>query len=314
MKIVFMGTPDFAVPSLEQLVEDGHDVLAVVTQPDRPKGRKRNLSPPPVKEAALRHGLKVIQPQTLKGSDELYKIGQLNADLIVTAAYGQILPGSLLVTPPYGCINVHASLLPKYRGGAPIHKAIMEGEAETGVTIMYMVRKLDAGDIISQVSVPIENDDDVGTMHDKLSVAGARLLSATIPDLTAGRLEPVQQDEDQVTYAPNITREDECIDWSKSARDIYNHVRGLRPFPGAFTTADGDIYKIWTVQETGDTDLTYPPGTVYRLTEEGICVAAGDRSGVCITDLQPSGKKKMSAGSFLRGARNSWHAGSLLGE
>mgnify|MGYP001156486666 FL=1 len=186
LKIVFMGTPDFAVPVLKQLISDGYEVVAVVTQPDRPVGRKKILTPPPVKVAAEQHGIPVLQPEKLRDSEELEQIIKLEPDLIVTAAYGQILPKKLLDAPKYGCINVHASLLPELRGGAPIHYAILQGKEKTGVTIMYMVEKLDAGDILTQVEVPISETDTVGTLHDKLSEAGAKLLSETLPKLLRG--------------------------------------------------------------------------------------------------------------------------------
>ncbi|EGL82606.1 Methionyl-tRNA formyltransferase [Caldalkalibacillus thermarum TA2.A1] len=313
MKIVFMGTPDFAVPSLSMLIENGYHVAGVVTQPDRPKGRKRQLAPPPVKQAALRYHLPVLQSETLKDRDVLNQLKEWAPDLIVTAAFGQLLPPEVLQLPPLGCINVHASLLPKYRGGAPIHRAIMNGEKETGVTIMYMVEKLDAGDILTQVRVPIDDHDDVGTLHDKLSQAGAELLIQTLPRLERGEISPIPQDDALATYAPVIKREDERIDWSKPHHAVYNHIRGLRPFPVAFTTVNGQPLKVWKAIKTDQEQQNFASGTIYRLDETGIGVVCGDGVGLILTEIQPSGKKRMSAADFLRGAGAEWHIGQRLG-
>ena len=262
-KIVFMGTPEFSVPILTMLHEEGHTIVAVVTQPDRPVGRKRVLTPPPVKVEALRLGLPVIQPEKLTGSDELEEIIALEPDLIVTAAFGQILPKELLDAPQLGCINVHASLLPKYRGGAPIHQAIMDGETETGVTIMYMVEKLDAGDIISQVTVPISETDHTGSMFNALSVAGTKLLKETLPSILNGTNERIVQDESLVTFARNISREQERIDWSKGGKAIYDKIRGLHPWPVAYTVFQGENVKIWWGEKVTST-ANAEPGTIIR--------------------------------------------------
>ncbi|MFS8630785.1 MAG: methionyl-tRNA formyltransferase, partial [Bacillales bacterium] len=274
-KIVFMGTPDFAVPVLKQLISDGYEVVAVVTQPDRPVGRKKILTPPPVKVAAEQHGIPVLQPEKLRDSEELEQIIKLEPDLIVTAAYGQILPKKLLDAPKYGCINVHASLLPELRGGAPIHYAILQGKEKTGVTIMYMVEKLDAGDILTQVEVPISETDTVGTLHDKLSEAGAKLLSETLPKLLRGELTPVPQNEEEATYAYNITREQEKIDWTKTGEEIYNHIRGFNPWPVAYTTLNGKTIKIWR-----SVKVPLPrrglPGEIVSIDEEGFTVCTGN--------------------------------------
>jgi methionyl-tRNA formyltransferase len=309
MKIVFMGTPDFSVPVLRQLVEDGYEVVGVVTQPDKPVGRKKEIKHTPVKEEALKHGLSVYQPIKLRENYE--EILALKPDLVVTAAYGQILPNAVLEAPQYGCINVHASLLPKYRGGAPIHKSIIDGNDKTGITIMYMVEKLDAGDILTQVEVPIEEDDHVGTMHDKLSAAGAKLLSETIPMLAQEEINPVKQNEDHVSYAWNITREQEKIDWSKPGGQIYNHIRGLHPWPVAYTFLNGQPLKVWW-GEKERTDLTAEHGTVIGIKDNGLQVATGDNTSIIITDLQISGKKRMLASDYLKGA--SIQEGLKLGE
>lgn len=235
MKIVFMGTPAFAVPSLRMLLEEGYEVVAVVTQPDRPQGRKKTLAPSPVKEAALELGLPVLQPERMRRPEAVAELAAYEPDLIVTAAYGQILPKSVLELPKNGCVNVHGSLLPKYRGGAPIQRCIINGEKVTGVTLMYMAEGLDTGDMISRVEVPIEDEDTSGTMFGKLSIAGRDLLKAEMPRLAAGRVEATVQDDSEATYAPNLSREDERIDWTAGSLATYNRIRGLVPFSGAFT-------------------------------------------------------------------------------
>ncbi|MGG4169732.1 methionyl-tRNA formyltransferase [Rossellomorea vietnamensis] len=311
-KVIFMGTPDFSVPVLESLIDEKYDVIAVVTQPDRPVGRKRILTPPPVKVAAEKHGIPVYQPEKIKNEEELNPVLELKPDLIVTAAFGQILPNALLEAPKYGCINVHASLLPELRGGAPIHYSILQGKEKTGITIMYMVEKLDAGDIISQVEVEIDERDHVGTLHDKLSAAGATLLIDTIPPLLAGEISPVKQDDSEATFARNIKREQEKIDWTKDGEEIYNHIRGLHPWPVAYTTLDGSVMKVWWGEKVSVTPSS--PGKIIGIEEDGFVVATGNSTGIKITDLQPSGKKRMSAKDYLRGAGTHLKAGMMLGE
>lgn len=312
LRILFMGTPDFAVSSLEALLSAGYNVIGAVTQPDRPVGRKQVLTPPPVKEAALRHGLAVYQPLKIKEQSALAEVLELNPDLIVTAAYGQILPKELLEAPRFGCINVHASLLPKYRGGAPIHKSIIDGEKETGVTIMYMVEALDAGDMISKVAVPIEEQDNVGSMHDKLAKAGAQLLIETLPKLIAGEIEAIPQNHAEATFAPNIKRSDERIDWSKTAEQIYNQVRGLNPWPVAYTTFEGKVWKIWWAEKVKLAGVLGEPGTIIARSEDGLEVACGEGS-VKLVEIQPEGKKRMSVFDYLRGAGAATQAGAKLG-
>lgn len=311
-KVIFMGTPDFSVPVLQSLLEENYDVIAVVTQPDRPVGRKRILTPPPVKVAAEKNGIPVYQPEKIKNEDELNKVLALEPDLIVTAAFGQILPNALLEAPQYGCINVHASLLPELRGGAPIHYSILQGKDKTGITIMYMVEKLDAGDIISQVEVDIEERDHVGTLHDKLSVAGAALLIETMPKLLAGAIAPVKQDDSKATFARNIKREQEKIDWTKGGEEIYNHIRGLHPWPVAYTALENSVIKVWWGEKVSLTSAG--PGEIMKIEEDGFVVSTGNSVGIKITDLQPSGKKRMSAKDYLRGAGSHLKAGMMLGE
>lgn len=300
MRIVFMGTPDFAVPCLRKLVENEYEVVGVVTQPDRPRGRKKELAAPPVKEAAISLGIPVYQPEKLR-ENGVEDILQLQPDLIVTAAYGQILPKEIIDYPKYGCINVHASLLPKYRGGAPIHKSIIDGEKETGVTIMYMVEKLDAGDMLSQVRVPIEEEDHVGTLHDKLSAAGSQLLLETIPRLIAGEITPVPQDESKVTYAWNIKREDEALHWDKTARQLFNQIRGLCPWPVSYTRLQGQVMKVWKSKVLEETKGNpQEAGTILAVSTEGIDVQTGQ--GILrLLEVQPAGKKAMKVSDFLRG-------------
>ncbi|WML51956.1 methionyl-tRNA formyltransferase [Neobacillus sp. PS3-12] len=312
-KIIFMGTPDFAVPVLRQVINDGFEVIAVVTQPDRPVGRKKVMTPPPVKVEAEKQGIPIYQPEKIREKNELEKVLALKPDLIITAAFGQILPNELLEAPAHGCINVHASLLPELRGGAPIHYAILQGKKKTGITIMYMAEKLDAGDIITQVEVPITEEDNVGTLHDKLSIAGAKLLSETLPLLLEGNLTATPQDETLATFAPNIKREQEKMDWTKSGEEIYNHIRGLNPWPVAFTILDGKILKIWNAEKIpGKASGT--SGTIVQVGQEGITVITGDDTLIRIKELQPSGKTKMSVEDFLRGAGSKLTTGVKLGE
>ncbi|MBT2720704.1 methionyl-tRNA formyltransferase [Bacillus sp. ISL-46] len=310
-KIVFMGTPDFSVPILQQLIKDGYDVIGVVTQPDRPVGRKKILTPPPVKVEALKHSIPVFQPEKIRQEEELEKILSLNPHLIVTAAFGQILPNKLLEAPKYGCINVHASLLPELRGGAPIHYAIMQGKQKTGVTIMYMVEKLDAGDILTSIEVPIAEEDNVGTLHIKLSTAGAKLLAETLPLLLEGRLTPKPQNNEEATFAANIKREQEKINWTKTGEEIFNHIRALNPWPVAFTTVNGQVLKIWRAEKVSGQKMEVP-GTIINIESDGFSVSAGNETAIKIIELQPSGKTKMMSEQFLRGSKIS--IGTKLGE
>lgn len=293
MRIVFMGTPAFAVPSLRMLLEEGYEVVAVVSQPDRPQGRKKTLVPSPVKAAALELGLPVLQPERLRRPESVAELAAYEPDLIVTAAYGQILPKSVLELPANGCVNVHGSLLPKYRGGAPIQRCIMNGEKVTGVTLMYMAEGLDTGDMISRVEVAIEDDDTSGTLFEKLSVAGRELLKAEMPRLAAGRVEAAAQDDSEATYAPNLSREDERIDWSRGSLELYNQIRGLVPFSGAFTLWNGETFKAWAAVKPQDEEQpggSAAPGTVLSVSERGVEVKTGDGT-LLLTTVQPAGKK-----------------------
>lgn len=314
VRIVFMGTPDFAVPSLRVLLEEGYQVVAVVTQPDRPKGRKRVLTPPPVKEEALKHGLPVFQPERMRREEAVRHVAGYKPDLIVTAAFGQLLPKAVLDLPKYGCINVHASLLPKYRGGAPIHHAVMAGEEKTGVTLMYMEEGLDTGDMISKVELPIRDEDNTGTLFEALSTEGAELLRRTLPALLEGGIQAVPQNHAEAVLAPNIKREDELIDWSRTSRSIFNHIRGLSPWPVAYTTWNGENFKIWAAKppaEDAQGAGKAQPGTVLAITDEGLEVACGTGS-IRLTEVQPAGKKAMPVSEFRKGT--AMVPGTVLGQ
>lgn len=314
MKIAFMGTPEFAVPVLEKLLDDpAYTVVCVVTQPDRPKGRRRELSAPPVKRTALARGLPVLQPEKIRKPEAVAEILAYSPDLLVTAAYGQILPQTLLEGPRLGCVNVHGSLLPDYRGAAPIQKAIIDGKEETGITIMYMVKQLDAGDMLAQVRVAITPDDTYGTLHDKLSAAGSRLLLETLPAIEAGTICPVKQDEGRVTFAPSIQHDDEAIDWTRNASAIRDLVRGLNPSPGAFTVLDKKTFKLFAT-ELAERHTEAAPGTIVALDHTGIFVAAGAGDVLQITECQPSGKKRMGAADYLNGSGRDLHVGMRFGD
>lgn len=313
-KIVFMGTPAFSVPILEGLVAAGYEVLAVVTQPDRPVGRKRVLTPPPVKAAAVQLGLEVLQPEKISGSPEMARIQELAPDLIVTAAFGQFLPEKLLQVPRFGAVNVHASLLPKYRGGAPVHYAIINGDDKTGVTIMEMIKKMDAGAIYSQAELAITKQDDVGTMFDKLSLLGRELLLETLPQLLQGTLTKIPQDEAQVTFSPNITREQEAVDWQKTAEAVDCQVRGMRPWPIAFTTYEGVRWKLWAVTPLTEETTTAAPGTVIKKDKQHLWIACGNGTVLSINELQPAGKGRQEIREFLNGVGQQVTVGQKVGE
>jgi methionyl-tRNA formyltransferase len=311
-----MGTPDFAVHALEALLGNPRvEVIGVVSQPDRPKGRKLVLTPPPVKVTAIANQLPVYQPEKLRAPESVAEIVALQPDLIVTAAYGQILPKAVLDCPRLGCINVHASLLPQYRGGAPIHRSIIDGNLETGVTIMYMAEGLDTGDMISKVIVPINQDDTTGSLHDKLAVAGASLLGETLPTLINETVIATPQLHSEATYAPNISRADEKLAWAKTSLALYNQIRGLNPWPVSFTTWGEANFKVWAstqvaVENYSESELQQVAGSVVRLDGLGVHVRTGD-GVLCLTEVQPAGKKRMDAAEFVRG--NTMTVGTLLG-
>ncbi|ANY14108.1 methionyl-tRNA formyltransferase [Latilactobacillus curvatus] len=298
--IVFMGTPQFSVPILEALVAHDYQVLAVVTQPDRKVGRKQVLQQTPVKEAAIRLNLTVFQPEKLSGSQELADVMALQPDLIVTAAYGQFLPTKLLEAAKIAAINVHGSLLPKYRGGAPIQYAVLNGDSEIGITIMHMAKKMDAGDMIEQASIPIEASDDTGTLFDKLSYVGRDLLLKTLPSIIDQTAPRTPQDEAQVTFAYNITKEQEQLDIEQPATQLVNQIRALRPQPGAWLPINGQRTKLWQAT-VAETTTDQPAGVIVAINKKDFELAAGNGSVLKITEIQPAGKAKMPVQSFLNG-------------
>lgn len=303
-KIVFMGTPEFSVPILEALVNSKLcEVSAVVTQPDRKVGRKKRLSAPPVKEKAMEYNIPVFQPEKLSGSEELESILGMDPDLVVTAAYGQYVPTKLLHTPPFKAINVHASLLPKYRGAAPIHYALINGEQETGVTIMYMEKEMDAGDIISQSTLTIKETDTVGSLFSKLSLLGRNLLMETLPQVFERKIQPRKQNIDDVTFAPMIKPSEEQIQWSNTAAQINNMIRGMNPFPGAYTYLNGQRFKIWEAKPL-EVTTSEDPGTIITLNKNECIVKCDDKTALSLKEVQPFGKPKMQIKDFLAGALN----------
>lgn len=300
LRVVFMGTPEFSLPVLSSLNENCN-VVGVVCQPDKPSNRGEvKLSP--IKQYAVDNNIPIYQPVSVK--NEYKSILELKPDIIITCAYGQIIPKEILDYPKYGCINVHASLLPKLRGGAPIHKAIIDGYKETGITIMKMSLKMDAGDIISQSKIEILDTDTVGVLHDKLSVLARDLLISTLPDIINNNINPIKQDESEVTYAWNIKREDEKIDFSKTTREIYNQIRGLNPYPGAYSVLNGKIIKIWT-SRVGNVYYSEDilNGQIVKLYSDGIGIKTSNGE-IVITELQLEGKRRMKANEFINGVVN----------
>lgn len=307
LRIVFMGTPDFAVPVLQGLI-DNYNVKAVVTQPDKPVGRHGEISMPPIKKLALDNTILVLQPKNLK--EEWQDVMSLHPDMIVTCAYGQIVPRELLVYPKYGCINVHASLLPKLRGGAPIHRAIIEGYRETGVTIMHMNAGLDTGDIITQRSILIDDSDTAETLHDKLSILGRDLLLDTMPSIIDGTAPSIPQDDSISTYASNIKPEDEKIDFSKTKRQIYNQVRGLNSWPGAYFILMGKRIKVYECIMSDNNLSNLIDGQISGLYSEGIGIKVSNGE-IILTKIKPEGKGIMKASDYINGIQDK---NSLIGK
>lgn len=299
-KIIFLGTPEFSATVLRGLIKEGYDIIAAVTQPDKPVGRKQKLQKSPVKLVAEDENIKLYQPAKLPGSPEVEELKALNADLIVTAAYGQFLPTSFLESAKVAAINVHGSLLPKYRGGAPIQWSLLNGDKETGITIMYMVKGMDAGDIISQEKLPITHDDDNGSLFEKMAVVGRELLLDTIPKILSGDINPIKQDPDKVVFSPNISKEQEHIDFSKSAQEVFNQIRALSPDPGAWTMLDGQRTKLYKT-DVVVLDSKLPVGTIAELGKKKLVIVAGDGQGVSIKKIQPAGKKIMDVANYLNG-------------
>ena len=299
MRILFMGTPDFAVASLRRLVADGHEICGVFSQPDKPKNRGHKLVPTPVKEYAMTQNIPVYQPEKLRDGTALEIVRSLDPELTVVAAYGRILPEDILEAPKYGSINVHSSLLPKYRGAAPINWAILDGEETTGVTIMYMAKELDAGDIILQKETPIGPDEDAQALTARLAELGAEALSEAVAAIGAGISTRTPQDEGRQTYAAMLTREMSPIDWTRTAREIGCQVRGLIPWPCASCEVVGRRFKVFRTAPGGRTEAA--PGTVLSAGKQGIQVACGRGESLYLTEIQAEGGKRMAAGAYLLG-------------
>lgn len=310
MKIVYMGTPDFAVGALEAIIEAGHEVVGVVTQPDKPKGRSGQMQFPPVKECAIKHNLRVFQPVKVKTPEAVEELRSMGADLFVVAAFGQILSKEILDMPKYGCINIHASLLPKYRGCAPINWCIIDGEEETGVCIQQMDIGIDTGDILSEKVVAIDKKETAETLFDKLAVAGAELIVDTIAAIEAGAVEPRKQDDSLSSYAKMMDKSLGEIDWTKDAVVIERLIRGLNSWPSAYTYYQGKSVKLWSA-DVIDAQPTQEPGTIELVAKDYFDVATGNGL-LRILELQLEGKKRMDTKSFLLG--NQWQAGTKLGK
>ena len=306
MKVIFMGTPDFSVGTLEALIEAGHEVVLAVTQPDKPKGRGKEMQFPPVKEAALRYGVEVYQPKRIRKDECVEKLRSYQADIMVVVAFGQILPKEILEMTPYGCVNVHASLLPKYRGAAPIQWAVIDGERESGVTTMQMDAGLDTGDMLLKTEVVLDEKETGGSLHDKLAEAGARLCVETLKGLEAHAITPEKQGESPTEYARMLDKSLGKIDWTRPAEEIERLIRGLNPWPSAYTDWTGKTMKIWEAQVINQEEAkaaqqeAAKPGTVVKVEKDGFLVQTGkDLLKICA--LQIPGKKRMDAGAFLRG-------------
>lgn len=307
IRVVFMGTPDFSVPVLEGLIEN-YQVVGVVTQPDRKVGRKQEISFSTVKKVALENDILVFQPEKIRNNFE--DILNLQPDIIITCAYGQIIPKEMLDYPKYGCINVHASLLPKLRGGAPIHKAIIDGYDKTGITIMYMDVAMDSGDIISQRETKILDSDTMETLHDRLRIMGKELLLSTLPSIFDGSAKRIKQNADEVTFAYNIKREEEYLDFSKTSRELFNQIRGLNPFPGSSCTICEREFKVYMARIENVDTSNARPGEVLHIYKDGIGIATKDYELVLI-DIKPNGKKRMLASSFVNGIKKDDYIGKV---
>lgn len=299
MRVIFMGTPDFAVPSLEALLTK-HEVVLVVTQPDKPKGRGKKMVPTPVKACALEHGIPVLQPEKVKEPEFVEQLRSYEPDLIAVTAFGQILSEPILEMPKYGCINVHGSLLPKYRGAAPMQWSIIDGEKVTGITTMYMAKGLDSGDMLLKAEVEITDEDTFATIHDKMAVTGANLLLDTLDQLEAGTLERIPQDHDAATYAPMITKETGHIDWSKNRQDIINLIRGLNPVPAAYTIYEEEVLKIFGAALSDVQADSAANGEIVAVVKKGFVVKCSDGC-LLITEVQARGGKRMMTDAYLRG-------------
>ena len=300
MRIIFMGTPDFSVPTLEALVASEHEVAAVVTQPDKPKGRGKEIHMSPVKECALKHNIPVYQPVRARDEAFVEEMRTLKPDAMVVIAFGQILPKSLLDLPKYGCVNIHASLLPKYRGAAPIQWAVINGDEETGITTMMMDVEMDTGDMLEKTVVKLNPDETGGSLFDRLSLLGGDLILSTLSKLEKGEITPQPQDHAQATYEKKISKSMGDIDWTMDAVSIERLVRGLNPWPSAFTRWNGKMLKIWEAKVLPDLETKAPCGSVISASDEGLKIQTGN-GVLCVTSLQLEGKKRMDTAAFLRG-------------
>lgn len=300
LRIVYMGTPEIAATILNRLIQEPYEIVLAVTQPDRPKGRGKEMAMSAVKELALKYDIPVFQPEKLRYPESVKVIEKAKPDMIIVAAFGQLLPKVVLDIPKYGCINVHASLLPAYRGAAPIQWAILDGQKETGITIMYMNEGLDTGDILLQKTVAIADDETGGSLHDKLAELGAEALAEAIPGVLDGSLQPLKQGEMTTAYAKQLTKEMGRLDFTKSAVELERYIRGLNPWPGTFTTLDGKMLKIWQAEVTKLSDTDLEPGTVTDITKKSFTYVTAD-GGLKILSLQPEGKRRMTTEEFLRG-------------
>ncbi len=301
MKVIYMGTPDFAVGALESIIEAGHEVVLVVTQPDKPQGRGKAEKFTPVKECALKHNIPVFQPQRIKTPESVAYLREFGADIFVVAAFGQIVSQEILDMPRYGCVNIHASLLPRYRGAAPIQWVILNKEKETGVTIMQMDAGIDTGDMLMQRSFAIGAKDTGETVHDKLSALGAEMIVDALREIEEGTLTPVKQNSEESCYAPMLTKELGCINWKKDADTIEHYVRGLYPWPGTYTMLEGKKVKLFAVETVGDS-YESAPGEIVAVEKDSLLVATGDGC-IRILELQLEGKKRMRVKDFLLGYR-----------
>ncbi|TGD21703.1 methionyl-tRNA formyltransferase [Companilactobacillus suantsaicola] len=310
-RVIFLGTPEFSATVLRGLLKADYDVVAVVTQPDKPVGRKQKLQKSPVKLVAEAENIKVYQPAKLPKSPEMEELKALKADLLITAAYGQFLPTSFLESAKVAAINVHGSLLPKYRGGAPIQWSLLNGDKETGITIMYMVKGMDAGDIISQKKLPIAETDDNGSLFDKMAVVGRDLLLETIPKILSGDIHPIKQDPDKVVFSPNISKEQEHIDFSKSAKEVFNQIRALSPDPGAWVMLNNQRTKLYQTQ-VEEINSDQPVGSIYDLGKKRLVIVAGDGQGVSIKKIQPAGKKIMDIANYMNGLGKNLEKGQQI--
>lgn len=309
MKVLFMGTPEFAVPTLEAVVAAGHEVVGVYTQPDKAVGRKQILTPPPVKVCAEKYGFPVFQPVTLRDGSAEENIKTLSPDIIVVVAYGKILPEALLSLPKYGCVNGHASLLPRHRGASPIQWSIVSGDKVTGVTTMYMAKGIDTGDMLLKAETEIGQDETAGELHDRLSVIGAELMVKTLKGLEEGTITPEPQDESKATHAPIIDKEMGYLKFDAPATDICNLIKGFNPWPAAYFTVDGKRIKVFASKVSGKTDKE--PGTVVRSDGE-LIIACAEGTSLSLTEIQPEGKKRMTAKDYLTG--HSLEVGSRVGQ